>query len=252
MSREPSAMAEPGRVWIGTSGWSYSHWVGPFYPPETASRDFLPVYAQSFGASEINATFYRLPAPATLQHWLAQTPPGFVFACKASRYITHTKKLKDPATSTPKFFDAIAHLGDRCGPVLFQLPPNWHANVARLDAFLAGLPDGYRYAFEFRDDSWHAEPVYDRLAAANAALVVADMAGATSPCRATADLVYLRLHGPGEDAYTGSYTDTALRAWAARIRDWRREGRDVYCFFDNDEAGYAPRDALRLQAMLAD
>jgi uncharacterized protein YecE (DUF72 family) len=249
--RGPSTMPEQGRVWIGTSGWSYDHWVGPFYPPGTASRDFLPVYARRFGASEINTTFYRLPASDTLAHWVAQTPPGFMFACKASRYITHTKKLKDPATSTPRFFDAIAALGDRCGPVLFQLPPNWHANVARLDAFLAGLPDGYRYAFEFRDDSWQAETVYDRLKAANAALVIADIGGTTSPCRATADLVYLRLHGPEKDAYTGTYTDAALRDWAARIGEWRTDGRDVVCFFDNDASGHAPNDAIRLQTILS-
>lgn len=239
-----------GRVRIGTAGWSYPHWVGPFYPPGTKSRDFLAIYAQTFGASEINTTFYRLPDPDTLAQWAAQTPPGFTFACKASRYITHTKKLKDPATSTPKFFDAIAHLGEQCGPVLFQLPPNWKANVERLDAFLGGLPAGHRYAFEFRDPSWHDEAVYDRLARANAALVIADMSGETSPLRATADLVYLRLHGPGAEPYTGTYSDSALGHWAARIREWRNDGRDVVCVFDNDEAGYAPRDAMRLQAML--
>jgi len=243
-------MPDQGRVCIGTSGWSYRHWIGPFYPPGTKSGDLLTVYTRTFDASEINNTFYRLPEPATLRDWASRTPEGFVFACKASRYITHTKKLKDPATSTPRFFDAIAHLGVRCGPVLFQLPPNWHANVGRLDAFLRGLPEGYSHAFEFRDPSWHAETVYERLAAANAPLVVADMAGETSPRRATADLVYLRLHGPGSQAYTGTYSDEALRDWAARIRDWRAEGRDVVCFFDNDEAGHAPRDAMRLRAML--
>ena len=111
-------------------------------------------------------------------------------------------------------------------------------------------PAGHRYAFEFRDPSWHAEAVYDRLTAANAALVVADMAGETSPCQVTADFVYLRLHGPGADAYTGTYADDALRAWVARIREWRAEGRNVVCFFNNNDAGHAPRDAMRLQTLL--
>ena len=239
-----------GRIFIGTSGWSYSHWVGPFYPPETRSADFLSVYAQRFAASEVNNTFYQLPAPETLDHWVAQTPPRFVFACKASRYITHVKKLKDPESTTPRFFDAVARLGARCGPILFQLPPKWRANPERLGAFLDALPANYRYVFEFRDTSWLIETVYERLARAGAGLVIADMAGETSPLRVTSDVVYLRLHGPGETPYTGRYSDAALDDWAECIRDWNAAERDVYCFFDNDAGGNAPCDAQRLMARL--
>ena len=240
----------PGQVVIGTSGWSYSHWVGPFYPEGTRSADFLAVYARHFAASEVNTTFYQLPAPETFDHWVAQTPPGFVFACKASRYITHVKKLKDPQSTTARFFEAVARLGDRCGPILFQLPPKWRANPERLGAFLDALPPHYRYVFEFRDSSWFTEAVYTRLENAGAGLVIADMAGETSPLRVTADLIYLRLHGPGQTAYTGRYSDQALHDWAERIRDWTAAGRDVYCFFDNDAGGNAPADALRLKARL--
>lgn len=243
-------MAARGRVVIGTSGWSYPHWVGPFYAPGTSSSDFLPAYAQRFTASEVNTTFYQLPAPETLDHWLAQTPAAFIFACKASRYITHVKKLKDPERSTARFFDAIARLGGRLGPVLFQLPPNWRPNPERLAAFLAALPAGYRYVFEFRDPRWFTEAVYARLAEVKAGLVIADMAGETSPVHVTADLVYLRLHGPGETPYTGSYSDAALDDWAEHVRDWNAAGRDVYVFFDNDAGGNAPADALRLKARL--
>jgi uncharacterized protein YecE (DUF72 family) len=243
-------MTEPGRIRIGTAGWSYPHWVGPFYPEGLDGSGFLPHYAARFETAEINNTFYRLPSPETLAHWVAQTPPGFLFACKASRYITHMKKLKDPETSTARFFAAVRCLGERCGPVLFQLPPDWHCNVDRLRSFLSGLPGGFRYAFEFRDPSWLTQPVYEVLRAANAALVIYDLEGETSPLQVTGDFVYVRLHGPAQQAYRGCYDDDALAAWASRLAAWREAGRDVFCYFDNDEASHAPRDAARLKARI--
>lgn len=234
-----------GRLYIGTSGWHYRHWVGPFYPEHTSSRDYLRYYAQHFRTTEINNTFYSLPTAKTLTQWCDATPAGFCFACKASRYITHMKKLKDPEQNTRRFFEAIATLGDRLGPVLFQLPPNWHADTKRLAAFLTALPSGSRYTFEFRDHSWHSSAIYDLLERHSAAVCIYDLAGYQSSDVTTADFAYVRLHGPG-GAYQGSYDGRALAGWARRIGGWRDSGLDIYCYFDNDEAGYAPNDALRL------
>lgn len=240
-------MATKGTIRIGTSGWSYKHWVGPFYPEGTRTDAYLSWYCRQFRTVELNNTFYSLPKPESLDAWASQTHADFRFACKASRYITHMKKLKDPDASTRKFFDAIAGLGEKCGPVLFQLPPNWHCDTSRLAEFLRGLPPGYRYAFEFRDETWFDPVVYDLLAHHDAALVIYDLGGVQSPCHATASFTYLRLHGPRETPYTGSYDTAVLEGWANRLRDWRDGGVDVYCYFDNDEAGYAALNAGELQ-----
>jgi uncharacterized protein YecE (DUF72 family) len=236
-------------IHVGTSGWHYGHWVGPFYPPGTRPEDFLAYLAGRFGAVEINSSFYRLPSPAALAEWRDATPPGFVFAVKASRYITHMKKLKEPVRSGRRFFAAVETLGGKLGPILFQLPPRWHVDAPRLAAFLAALPRRHRYAFEFRDETWFAPEVYALLTRHNAALCLYDLAGHHAPTVVTADFVYVRLHGPGA-AYCGSYDGRTLSSWARRFHAWRDAGRDVYCFFDNDEKGFAALDALRLKAML--
>ena len=238
----------PGKIHVGTSGWHYAHWVGPFYPPETRPAAFLEHYARHFGSVEINATFYRLPKPATLVAWRDCTPPGFLFACKASRFITHMMKLKEPAR-TALFFDTIAALGDKLGPVLFQLPPRWRLDIERLCAFLDALPAGLRYAFEFREESWFAPAVYRLLERHGAALCAYDLDRRRSPVRVTAPFVYVRLHGP-DGPYRGRYSGQALSGWARRLLGWRERGLDSYCYFDNDEAGHAAQDALRLAAMV--
>jgi uncharacterized protein YecE (DUF72 family) len=250
--------AAPGRrkggsgadTYIGTSGWHYRHWVGPFYPEDMKPRGFLDYYSTRFRAVEINATFYRLPSLETLEAWRTSSPPDMVFACKASRYITHARKLTDPEGSFSRFFKTVEALGDKAGPVLFQLPPRWKVNVARLSAFLEMLPEGRRYAFEFRDESWFCSAVYEALARHDAAFCLYDIAGRRSPIELTADFTYVRLHGPG-GAYQGSYDGRTLSGWARRFRAWRGAGRDVFCFFDNDDSGYAPRNALRMQDMVA-
>lgn len=234
---------------IGTSGWNYPHWKGAFYPDDLPAERRLAWYAERFDSVEINATFYRLPTTETLDAWRDAVPAGFRFAVKASRYITHMKKLKDPRESTARFFEAVERLGDRLGPILFQLPPNWHGNVERLEAFLEALPEGYRYAFEFRDPSWWDEPVFERLRDHGAAFCLFDLAGQAPPRRVTADLVYLRLHGPDE-AYQGRYSDASLRAWAEVIQGWHEDGREVHCYFDNDAGAQAPIDARRLAGLL--
>lgn len=239
-------MGARGRIRIGTSGWSYRHWVGPFYPEGTPAKGYLDHYIQHFATTELNNTFYSLPKPKTLAGWRDAVPEDFDFACKASRYITHMKKLKDPADSTKRFFETVDVLGDKLGPILFQLPPSWGVDLERLGSFLAALPGGRRYTFEFRDESWLTPAVYDLLSKHDAALCIYHLEGFLSPKEVTAGFVYVRLHGPEEEAYRGSYGDAALAGWARRLAEWSGAGRDVYCYFDNDEAGYAPNDALRL------
>jgi uncharacterized protein YecE (DUF72 family) len=224
--------------------------VGPFYPKGTGQAAFLASYARHFWSVEVNGTFYRLPSAETLRTWREETPKDFIFACKAHRYITHRKKLKDPQTTLDGFFEAIGELREKLGPILFQLPPHWHINVERLRKFLAALPDGYRYVFEFRDKSWFAPAVYDILSAKNAALCCYDLAGETSPLAVTADFIYLRLHGPG-GPYQGSYDDQTLARWVRRLTAWGKSGLDGYCYFDNDEQGFAPRNARRLLELLS-
>ena len=237
-------------VHVGTSGWSYEHWKGPFYPSDVRTSDMLARYAESFRTTEINSSFYRLPALATLDSWRRTTPPGFVFAAKASRFITHMKKLKDPKQTLRPFLSRIRKLAEKLGPLLFQLPPNWSYNETRLAAFLDALPRDLRYAFEFRDRSWLNDHTFELLAAHDAALCVYELEGFRSPSIATTDLVYVRLHGP-DAVYRGSYDDRSLERWADQLTTWSGEGRTAYCYFDNDESAHAASDALRLRAMMS-
>jgi len=239
-----------GGIHIGTSGWHYPHWKGPFYPPQLVARRMLGFYAERFATVEINNSFYRLPAAETFARWRDAVSPGFVFAVKASRYLTHMKKLKEAAGALSELLDRAEVLDDRLGPLLFQLPPRWHSNPQRLAAFLEHMPPGFHCAFEFRDPSWFCDEVYQVLCDAGAAFCIFELAGEQSPLVITADWVYVRLHGPA-GAYQGSYGDEALAAWAGRIRQWQSEGREVFFFFDNDQAGYAATDALRLNALIA-
>jgi uncharacterized protein YecE (DUF72 family) len=243
-------MARIGRIRIGTSGWQYDHWIGPVYETGFDAGAKLSRYARSLESVEINSTFYGLPSASSVAGWHDGTPEGFVFAVKASRYITHMKKLKDPTESIGRFFEAIAPLEDKLGPVLFQLPPHWRVNAERLEEFLVSLPAGLRYAFEFRDQSWHCVEILSLLANHNAAFCIFDLEGRLAPLRVTADFIYMRLHGP-DGAYSGSYSEEALSGWARQIAEWRDSGLDCYCYFDNDEAGYAFANAVRLKELLS-
>jgi len=233
-------------IHIGTSGWHYRHWAERFYPDGLNSAAWLGYYAREFGCVEINNSFYQLPSPEKLAQWRAQTPEGFLFALKASRYITHMKKLRDCAQPLAVLLGVARCLGDRLAAVLFQLPPRWRVNVERLAGFLDLLPDDLQCAFEFRDPSWHVEGVYALLREHAVGLCQFDLAGLQSPPVVTAGLVYVRLHGPRE-AYSGRYTDTALKAWADRLRGWDAQGHDVLVFFDNDQDACAVHDARRLK-----
>ncbi len=198
---------------------------------------------------EINNSFYRLPEKKTFEQWHDAAPEGFIFAVKASRFITHMKKLKNPEATLAAFIERIAGLRGKLGPILFQLPPYWHQDLERLKFFLSALPKGYRYAFEFRDPSWFHPEVYEALSKHGAAFCLYELAGLLSPRVLTTDFAYIRLHGPG-DAYSGCYPTETLAEWAATFSGWAEEGRDTYCYFDNDELGYAAQNAAELQALV--
>jgi uncharacterized protein YecE (DUF72 family) len=237
------------RFHVGTSGWHYAHWMGRFYPPDLPAERWLAFYAERFATVEINASFYRLPSREVFAHWRSATPADFLFAVKASRYLTHMKKLRDAEAPLATLLGHASGLGRTLGPILFQLPPRWRYDAARLEAFLAQLPQRHRYAFEFRDRSWLNDSALAALAARGAALCVYDLEGFTSPLAATADFVYVRLHGPGP-SYAGSYSRRALSSWAGRLRGWADEGREVFCYFDNDQAAHAVHNALTLRELL--
>lgn len=241
-----------GRIHVGTSGWHYQHWRGPFYPAGIRAEEMLNYYVRHFQTVEINNSFYHLPSRQTFRLWNEQAPPQFLYAVKASRYITHLKKLNDPAASVEKFFEHASALEKKIGPILFQLPPHWHRDVARLKAFLEALPKGYRCAFEFRDPSWFDAGVDELLKEHNAALCVFDLAGQQSPQSLTANFAYLRLHGPAEQKYAGRYTRQQLHAWLELCGKWINQGaRQVFIYFDNDQAGYAALNALEMQEIAA-
>lgn len=241
--------AHAQRIHIGTSGWSYPHWKNRWYPLELSQDEWLRYYAGRLSTVEINASFYRLPSTQTLKAWRRRVPKGFFFSVKASRYLTHMKKLSAPARPLERFFRRVHHLGNPRGPVLFQLPPRWHRNAERLGHFLEALPAGWKYAFEFRDPSWLHQETYDLLARHGAALCIYDLNGRLSPKILTADFVYVRLHGPN-GPYKGSYSTTVLAGWIGAFATWASQGKDVYCYFDNDQYAYAALNAQRMRRMV--
>jgi uncharacterized protein YecE (DUF72 family) len=240
-----------GVVRIGTSGWHYKHWLGVFYPAKLAPKEMFDFYSLHFDTVELNNTFYRLPQPETFESWSDNSPDNFLFAVKASRFITHMKKLKDPESSTVKFFDGAERLGRKLGPILFQLPPRWTVNIERLAKFLEVLPEEHRYVIEIRDESWFVKEVYDVLREFNVALCIHDLANMNTPVKVLADFTYIRFHGPGAAKYCGSYSDSAIREWAERISEWRGSNIDAYVYFNNDIGGHAITNAQKLKQLLA-
>jgi uncharacterized protein YecE (DUF72 family) len=239
------------RIAVGCSGWQYRHWRDSFYPSDLPASRWLEHYASRLDTVEVNSSFYRLPDAATFDEWRRRVPLGFVFALKASRYLTHLKRLRDPAEPVGRFFERATRLGRRLGPVLYQLPPRWTCDAGRLAAFLAVAREqrpARRQAIEFRDPSWYRDDVFALLERHRVALCVHDMAGSDAPRLALAPHVYLRLHGP--QRYSGGYPDSALAGWAAWLADQAASGRDGCVYFNNDIGGHAPRDALRLRALL--
>jgi uncharacterized protein YecE (DUF72 family) len=235
---------------IGTSGYHYKHWKGPFYPEKTAASKMLEFYLGHFNTVELNNSFYRLPAEAAFDEWKRVTPPDFVFAVKASRFLTHNKKLKDPEPALDNFLPRVAHLDAKLGPILFQLPPKWKINLERLESFLQVLPREFRYVFEFREKTWITPQVDGLLSGFNAAFCIYEIAGYHSPISVTADFAYVRLHGPAAGKYQGSYDDKRLGEWCHRINEWSKTLKALYIYFDNDQAGFAAQNALTLKRMV--
>jgi uncharacterized protein YecE (DUF72 family) len=240
---------EEPKAHIGTSGWHYKHWKGNFYPEKFPHGDMLVSYARRLDTVEINNSFYRLPPHEVVKSWVQQTPEHFLFAVKASRYITHNKKLLDPEESSFKFLEMAKVFGKKLGPILFQLPPKWLVNQERLAEFLATLPRRRQYVFELRNPTWHTPEIYQLLRRYNSAMCIYEIAGFQSPEEVTADFVYVRLHGPGK-AYQGKYSADTLKTWAGKSAAWRAEGRTVYFYFDNDQAGYAAENAMELKKIV--
>ncbi|HLN98552.1 MAG TPA: DUF72 domain-containing protein [Pyrinomonadaceae bacterium] len=239
-----------GKVYVGTSGWHYKHWRSVFYPIDLPASEMLRFYARHFDTVELNNSFYHLPTPATFDAWRDNSPDKFVFAVKGSRFITHMKKLKDPESSTEKFFLNAGRLERKLGPILFQLPPRWNVNVERLANFLDALPAGHQYVVEFRDESWLVPQVYDLLQRHNTAFCIHDLGGRQTPLELTAGFTYIRFHGPTAAKYSGSYSLRALENWADTISLWRNSGRTVYVYFNNDAGGAAIENASTLKTQL--
>ena len=242
-------MPAGGQVHIGTSGWHYKHWIGDFYPPKLRADKMFLWYAREFQTVEINNSFYRLPEEKTFQQWKAMAPRGFVFAVKASRFLTHIKRLRDPEDPIKLFFSRAQKLGSHLGPVLFQLPPKWKSNPERLQNFLAALPRGRRYAIEFRDESWLRKEIYELLRRHNVAMCIHDWHDMPWPVELTADFIYMRFHGT-TGRYGGSYPDPILRRWAEKIRDWQERLAELFVYFNNDIGGHAIRNAQSLRLLL--
>jgi uncharacterized protein YecE (DUF72 family) len=237
-----------GRAFVGTSGWSYTSWKPVFYPEDTKSADFLRYYATRLATLEVNYTFNHLPTEKNIAGWKEATPPTFLFALKASQQITHIRQLRDPAETLPVFFDRARPLDERLGPVLFQTPPWLKRDDERLAMFLASLPRDIRCALEVRDPSWYVDEVYEVLRSVGVALVHAEGERAPSPVDTlgtTAPFAYVRLRKqPG-------YEDSAVDAWAERLRLLLAQGKDVYAYFRHDDTGANALSAERLRDRLA-
>jgi uncharacterized protein YecE (DUF72 family) len=235
-------------IHVGTSGWQYDSWKGRFYPRDLPQSQWLPFFAQHFETVEVNNTFYRLPQRDTFVRWREQTPPGFVVTVKASRFLTHIKRLKDPEEPVKTFFERANGLGDKLGPVLYQLPPRFRADTDRLRRLVDVLPRDVLAAFEFRDPTWHTDHVYRILDDAGAALVLADSPGAKVDDIVTGGWSYVRFH-KGQRMLPG-YPRRKLRRWAERIA--ALPARDAYIYFNNDPDGAAIRDARTMIELLGD
>ncbi len=234
---------------VGTSGWHYEHWQGLFYPPELDRSRWLEHYSRRFGTVEINNSFYRMPSETAFTAWRRATPESFVFAVKASRYITHIKRLRDSRTPVDNFIARARLLGSKLGPVLYQLPPGLPRDDARLEAFLQILPRGVRHVFEFRHESWLVPEVLALLRRHSAGFCVFDMPGLQCPLAATAKFAYIRFHG-STALYSTRYTDEELAGWAERLRGLDAGVEDMYIYFNNDARAYAVENAVKLKELL--
>jgi uncharacterized protein YecE (DUF72 family) len=238
-------------VRIGCSGWNYRSWAGDFYPKGCPQRRWLEHYAAAFDTVEVNATFYRLPRRDAVAHWVEQTPAGFLFTVKASRYLTHMKRLTDMDQGVARLWERLEPLVEspKMGPVLWQLPENFKRDDDRLAHALDRLPPG-RHAFEFRDPGWFVPDVLALLREHGVALVIGDRPDRRwQPYEITTDFTLVRFHY-GSRGRRGNYADSELTAWARRIAGWGDAGTAVFAYFNNDWEGFAPRNAGRLQQLV--
>jgi uncharacterized protein YecE (DUF72 family) len=232
---------------VGCSGWQYKHWKGDFYPADLPQREWLEYYARHFDTVEVNNSFYRLPPEGVFAGWRERTPAAFLFSVKASRFLTHMKKLKEPDEPVVRLFSRAAELRRKLGPVLYQLPRQLPKNLDRLAGFLAVLPPRVKHAIEFREPSWYDEEVMRLLRKYRVAVCLHDMPGSASPRVLTTRFAYVRFHG-ATGRYDGAYSQQTLEEWA----DWlAASSHPAFIYFNNDVGGHAPRDAKKLIALLA-
>ncbi len=237
-------------IWVGTSGYVYPHWRdGVFYPPGLRPKEELEFFARHFHTVELNNPFYRLPQKQTFIHWRERAPDDFLFAVKASRYITHVKKLKDPAEPLALFMERAIGLGDKLGPILFQFPATWGPDLERLRVFLKELPKRQEFAFEFRHSGWLTDSVYEALSRHHAALCLpVHPSMPVAKDVVTASFTYIRMHSGGGES--GNFTPKELKDWAVRIQSFRKARKKVYVYFNNDQHGFAIRNAMHLRRLL--
>jgi uncharacterized protein YecE (DUF72 family) len=244
-----TTVSSRSEIRVGCSGWVYKHWRGLFYPQGLPQRLWFERYSEEFDTVEINNSFYRLPSGETFEKWRKQAPSGFCYAVKANRFLTQAKKLLDCEEPMERMMAAVRCLGDRLGPMLYQLPPSMKINLQRLETFLEIAPNDVNAVFEFRDKSWYVPETYALLGRHGAGFCVHDMAGSTSERIAVGPIAYVRFHG-GEGKYWGRYSDERLLSWTDWLVAQAREGRTCWCYFNNDIHGAAIEDARTLKAMV--
>jgi uncharacterized protein YecE (DUF72 family) len=239
------------RVHVGCSGWVYRHWKGGFYPEGLPQKRWFAHYASHFDTVEINASFYRLPLASTFEGWRDKAPAGFRYAVKVNRFITHMKKLLDCHEAIDQFIALARPLGNKLGPLLYQLPPSLHRNLERLDAFLERLPKDLEHVVEFRHRSWYDEEVLALLDRHGAGFVTHDLVGLKTPRWASGRTAYVRFHGTA-GKYRGRYSAEAMQDWTDWLLAQLEQGRSAWAYFNNDIGGDAIEDARALKGMVAD
>lgn len=237
------------QLYIGTSGWNYDHWKGVFYPEDIPKTKWLEYYINKFQTLELNSSFYHLPKKETFEKWYNMLPNGFIFSVKASRFITHIKKLVDIEDNVKEFLQDAVNLKEKLGPILFQLPPNLGFNKERLINFFKHLPKSFKYTFEFRNAGWWNDETFDILRKNSSSFCIFELGDLVSPSVITSDFIYIRLHGP-EGRYKGNYDECTLKKWSERFLEWKNKVSEIYCYFDNDEKGFAPINAIQLKNIL--
>jgi len=231
---------------IGTSGWHYAHWEGLYYPDKLPKSKWFEYYAKDFDTVEINNTFYQLPKDQTFKNWHEQAPKNFLFTVKANRFITHIKRLKDPAEPLERFFAGARLLKENLGPFLYQLPPSMHKDLDRLKSFIKCLPKGKLSVFEFRHKSWFSDDTYELLDKFSVGFCIHDLVGVPTPRIITGDLIYIRFHGP-TGRYQGNYTKAMLKNWADWLKEHIKKAHSIYAYFNNDIHAYAVYNAKTLK-----